>query len=120
VSRRISRHPVSAVCLESGFIAHGDVEGLVGFVRVKDLRRFGGAVKIHELPVTALVIAISYTTRSTPPCALSVSADYKLAATPLLPLAIRRVTMSMSVLVVILWLCSMFVVVNNPLDPLSI
>jgi len=84
VSRRISGHPVSAVCLRQGIIAHGNVEGLVGFIRVNDLRQFGGPIQVHDLPVTSLVAAIKETTANMPPCALSVSADYKLAATPLI------------------------------------
>jgi len=83
VSRRISRHPVSAVCLGGDFIAHGDVEGFVAFIRVNNLTQHGGSVKAHDLPVTALVVANSHATIRMLPCALSVSADYTLATTPL-------------------------------------
>lgn len=89
-TRRISRHPVSAVCLEGELIVHGNVEGLVGIASTTDLSSLGRHVQAHELPVTALVISSSVS--SIPPRVLSVSADYKLVTTSLTPTT--RVTMA--------------------------
>ena len=99
-SRRISRHPVSAACLEHGLLAHGDTEGSIGFVRAEDLRHLGRAVQVHELPVTGLVL--SRATNSMPSCAFSVSADYKVALTPLIRTALETAVLYMSIFVVVL------------------
>mmetsp|Transcript_30175 Transcript_30175/g.93356 ORF Transcript_30175/g.93356 Transcript_30175/m.93356 type:complete len:389 (-) Transcript_30175:440-1606(-) len=102
VSVRITRHPVSAVCVGQGLIAHGDVEGLVGFVRVNDLRQTQGPIQVHQLPVTSLVVATNNASVSAQSCALSVSADYKLAATPLISFEFKRAVAYISVIVTLL------------------
>ncbi len=89
-TRRISRHPVSAVCLEGELIVHGNVEGMVGIASTTDLSSLGRHLQAHELPVTAL--AITPDMSSTPPRVLSVSADYKLVTTYLT--STTRVTMA--------------------------
>jgi len=78
--RRISRHPVSAVSLGDGFLVCGDVEGLIGFASVNDLAPLGLRARVHELPVTALIVATSNSVDGVLPCAFSVSADYRIVA----------------------------------------
>jgi WD40 repeat protein len=80
----ISKHPVSAMCLRDGFVAHGNVEGFVGFASVGDLEPLC-STHAHELPVTALVFATAPAADGVPPRALSVSADYNIVATPISP-----------------------------------
>mmetsp|Transcript_19739 Transcript_19739/g.58726 ORF Transcript_19739/g.58726 Transcript_19739/m.58726 type:complete len:386 (+) Transcript_19739:165-1322(+) len=83
VKRRISRYPVSAISLEKGILAHGNVEGSVAFADTRTLMKLGNIMQSHELPVTALVVMVSEVVNPAQPCALSVSADYKIVAMPL-------------------------------------
>jgi WD40 repeat protein len=84
VKRRISRYPVSAMCLEKEILAHGNVEGSVAFASSRTLVPLGHIMQPHELPVTALIVMVSHAVNGAQPCALSVSADYKIAAVPLM------------------------------------
>jgi len=77
----ISKHPVSAMCLRDGLVAHGNVEGFIGFANARDLKSLG-KTRAHELPVTALVFATASIADGIPSRALSVSADYKIVVTP--------------------------------------
>jgi WD40 repeat protein len=83
--RQISRHPVSAVSLGDGSVAYGDVEGVIGFSSINDLAPLGPKVQVHELPVTALAMASTNAMSGALPCALSVSADYRVVVTPFEP-----------------------------------
>jgi len=81
VSQRISKHPVSALCLHGDHVAVGTVEGEVAFFDADTLAPRASS-QVHDLPVTALVWATAKSLPTIPPRVLSASADYKIVATP--------------------------------------
>ena len=80
-SRRVSKHPVSALCLQEHLVAVGTVEGVVSFFNSRNLLPRASS-QVHDLPVTALAFGTAKTLASVPLRVFSASADYKIVATP--------------------------------------